>query len=158
VTDEASLPSIEIRGIRLHAETFGSPGNPVLVVLHGGPGGDYRSLLGLKKLADQYRVIFYNQRGVGLSQRVPADQLNFSGYLEDLDWIVDYYGKGNPVRIIGHSCGAMLLSAYLGYAPEKEMKAVMAEPGFLNMEEMRVWRSLRRPGLALWNRRVKGRK
>jgi proline iminopeptidase len=49
-------------------------GNTVLVILYGGPGGDYRSLLGLKKPADQYQVVFYNQRGAGLSQRVPADQ------------------------------------------------------------------------------------
>jgi proline iminopeptidase len=47
VTDDPSLPAIDIHVVRLHAETFGSPGNPVVLVLHGGPGGDYKSLLGL---------------------------------------------------------------------------------------------------------------
>jgi proline iminopeptidase len=77
-------------------------------------------------------VILYDQRGAGLSQRVEADQLKLSEYLKELDAVVDYYGKGEPVRIIGHSWGAMLLSGYLGYAPEKVAKAVLAEPGFLN--------------------------
>ena len=63
VIDDASLPQIEIGGVRLHAETYGDPSNPVVIVLHGGPGGDYRSLLGAKSLANTNFVVFYDQRG-----------------------------------------------------------------------------------------------
>ncbi|MEZ4515737.1 MAG: alpha/beta hydrolase [Chloroflexota bacterium] len=139
VVDDPALPSTEINGVRLHAETFGDPANPVVIVLHGGPGGDYRSLLGLQGLADAYYVVFYDQRGAGLSERVPAEMLALPSYLEELDAVVDQYGQGQPVSLIGHSWGGMLLSAYLGYAPEKVEKAVLAEPGFLNMAEFQSW-------------------
>jgi proline iminopeptidase len=139
VVDDPNLSQIEVLGIQLHAETYGDPEDSVVIVLHGGPGADYQSLLGLQALSDEYYVVFYDQRGAGLSERVPAEQLNIEGYLKELDAIVDLYGSGEPVNIIGHSWGAMLLSAYLGYAPENVEKAVLAEPGFLNMEEFQAW-------------------
>jgi proline iminopeptidase len=111
----------------------------VVIVLHGGPGGDYRSLLGLQALADDYFVVFYDQLGAGLSERVPAEQLTLHSSLADLDLFVDYYGQNDPVSLIGHSWGGMLASAYLGYAPQKVEKAVLAEPGFLNAAEFENW-------------------
>jgi proline iminopeptidase len=140
VNEDPSLPSLEIDGYTFHAETFGSPENPVVIVLHGGPGGDYRSLLGLQELANQYFLVFYDQRGAGLSARVPAEQLTYQSSLQDLDNFVDLYGRGQPVSLIGHSWGGMLASGYLGYAPEKVNKAILAEPGFLNAQEAQDWR------------------
>lgn len=139
VVDDPNLPSIEVLGVQLHAETFGEPENPVVIVLHGGPGADYRSLLGLQALSDEYLLVFYDQRGAGLSERVPAEELSVDDYFQELDAIVDQYGQGEPVYLIGHSWGAMLASGYLGYAPEKVEKAVLAEPGFLNAEEFQAW-------------------
>ena len=40
VAEDPSLPAIEMNGARFHLETFGNPANPVIVFLHGGPGGD----------------------------------------------------------------------------------------------------------------------
>jgi proline iminopeptidase len=139
VLDDPTLPNIEILDVKLHAETFGDPSNPIVIVLHGGPGADYRSLLGLQALSENYFVVFYDQRGAGLSERLPAEELNLDAYLKELDAIVDRYENGKPVYMIGHSWGAMLLSAYLGYAPDKVEKAVLAEPGFLNMQEFQNW-------------------
>lgn len=141
VNDDPSLPRVEIDGYTFHAETFGNPNNPVVIVLHGGPGGDYRSLLGLQALADQYLVVFYDQRGSGLSERIPAEQITYHSTLEDLDTFVDLYGKGQPVHLVGHSWGGMLASGYLGYAPDKVGKTVMAEPGFLNAQEQKEWQA-----------------
>ncbi len=141
VADDPNLPRVEIDGYTFHAETFGDPANPVIIVLHGGPGGDYRSLMGLQVLADEYFVVFYDQRGSGLSERVPAEELSYQVMLKDLDSIVDLYGKGEPVHLVGHSWGGMLASGYLGHAPDKVDKAVMAEPGFLNMQEAADWRA-----------------
>jgi proline iminopeptidase len=139
VIDDPSLPRVEIDGYTFHAETFGDPNNPVVIVLHGGPGGDYRSLLGLQALADEYFVVFYDQRGSGLSERIPAEQITYQSTLEDLNAFIELFGKGEPVHLVGHSWGGMLVSGYLGYAPEKVNKAVMAEPGFLNAQEQKDW-------------------
>lgn len=44
VTDDASLPVIEANGYRFHGGVFGAKSAPPVIVLHGGPGWDYRSL------------------------------------------------------------------------------------------------------------------
>jgi proline iminopeptidase len=134
VKDDASLPAIEIKGVRLHAEAFGREGAPVVIVLHGGPGNGYEYLLPLQALGDRYRVVFYDQRGAGLSQRVPASSLGIDDYVAELDGVVEHYSAGRPVLLIGHSWGAMLATAYLGKHPQKVKAAVLAEPGFLDSE------------------------
>jgi len=59
VTEDLTLPAIEINGAHLHAQAFGDPRAPTVMVLHGGPGSDYRNLLSLQALADDgYRVVF----------------------------------------------------------------------------------------------------
>ena len=134
VAQDPSIPHITIDGVTYHAETFGDPANPVVIVLHGGPGSDYRSLLSLQALSDQYFVVFFDQRGTGLSPRVNPEEITIASAIADLDSIVDYYGKGRKVNLVGHSWGAMLASAYLGQYPEKVDHAVLAEPGFLTAE------------------------
>ena len=67
VAQDPSLPHITIDGVTYHAESFGDPSNPVVITLHGGPGGDYRSILSLQALADEYYVVFFDQRGAGLA-------------------------------------------------------------------------------------------
>ena len=148
VLNDASLPQIEIDGVRLHAETYGDPSNPVIIVLHGGPGGDYRSQLGAKSLADTNFVVFYDQRGAGLSERVPAEELTIPKYLSELDAVIDKYSPNRPVTLLGHSWGAMLGTAYLGKSPEKVARAILLEPGFFSGEEMQVWTTEAKPFLS----------
>jgi proline iminopeptidase len=134
VADDPALPRVTIRGVRLHVRTFGDPERPPVVVVHGGPGSSARSLLPLRALADRYFVVFYDQRGSGLSERVPDERLGLEGFYEELDGVVDHFGRGRPVRLVGHSWGAMLASGYLGRHPEKVAQAVLAEPGMLTAE------------------------
>jgi len=134
VDADPMLPVIEANGYRFHGETFGDPHSPPVIVVHGGPGWDYHSLLPLAALADRYFVVFYDQRGSGLSPRVDAAELSYEGALTDLDAIVDRFRGNGRVALIGHSWGAMLATAYLGRHPEKVGHAVLAEPGFLNAE------------------------
>ncbi len=136
VVDDASLPALVVDGVRLHAEVHGPADAPVVVVLHGGPGDDYRALLPLMPLSDTYRLVFYDQRGAGLSQRVPADRLSVDDYLAELDGVIDAHGD-RPVHLIGHSWGAMLGAAYVGRHPEKVQSAILVEPGFLTADASR---------------------
>ena len=139
VDQDPSLPQMTLDGVTYHAETFGNPANPVVITVHGGPGGDYRSLLSLEALSDEYYVVFFDQRGSGLSPRVDPEELSLESALADLDSIVDHYGQGEKVNLVGHSYGAMLVSAYLGLHPDKVDQAVLAEPGFLNSEFANRW-------------------
>lgn len=138
--DDPSLPYIDIEGYRFHGETVGDPGDPTVIVLHGGPGGDYRSLLPLRDLADQYFVVFYDQRGTGLSPRVGEEQLTVERYVADLELLIDRFSTDDPALLIGHSWGAMLASTYIGRRPETIAAAVLAEPGFLDHAGMEYFK------------------
>ena len=91
VENDKSLPHITVNNIVYHAETFGDKKNDVVVVIHGGPGNDYRYLLPLKALANDYFVIFYDQRGSGLSPRVEGSEQSLENSLKDLSDIIDHY-------------------------------------------------------------------
>jgi proline iminopeptidase len=149
VDRDPSLPRVELNGYPFHAETFGRSDRPVIIVLHGGPGADYRYLHALKALADEHLVVFYDQRGTGLSPRVPAEQITVQVFLDDLDAFVSAYGKGRPVSLVGHSWGAMLASAYAGAHPNKVDKLVLAEPAFLDATTMDALKRGRWPGAAV---------
>jgi proline iminopeptidase len=139
VAQDPALPHITIEGYTYHAETYGDPANPVVITIHGGPGSDYRSILALQALSDEYFVVFFDQRGAGLSPRVDSVEITLESAIADLDSIVDYYRQGEKVNLIGHSWGAMLALAYLGRYPQKVDHVVQAEPGFLNSEFAQKW-------------------
>lgn len=142
VAQDPTLPHVTLGGYPFHAESFGAEGNPVVLVLHGGPGNDYRYLLPLRALAERYRVVFYDQRGTGLSPRVDPQELRLERMQADLDLMVDHFGQGQPLSLIGHSWGAMLASGYLSQHPEKVQGAVLAEPGLLTTEKAREFEEL----------------
>lgn len=161
VTDDPALPAFELLGHRLHGESYGPESGPTVIVLHGGPGGDYRSLLPLAALAeDGYHVQFYDQRGAGLSERVPESALTLAGHIEELDALAARLSPDAPVILIGHSWGAMLASAYLGRAPDRVDRAVLIEPGFLSAGEADAFQAemqtyLRDPG-GIWEMLLTG--
>lgn len=140
VVEDPSLPAIELNGFRCHLETFGNPQNPVLIFLHGGPGGDYRSMLRLKdesdgySLADDYFLIFWDQRGCGLSERVQSSSLNQETYLRDLLELTDRFSPDQPVNIVGHSWGGMYAALFMNNYPDRVNRAVLIEPGPLTGE------------------------
>ena len=138
VTEDPALPAISVNGTKLHSETFGNPDSPMVVVLHGGPGTDYRSMLNCKGLADDgYFVVFYDQRGCGLSQRHDKNTYSLQLMLDDLTAVISRYRK-SPVQqifLLGQSWGAMLATAYVNAYPAAIRGVVLAEPGGFTWQE-----------------------
>ncbi len=138
VDQDASLPSLMVNGFLLHVESFGNPNDPMVILIHGGPGGDYRSLLNAKELvSDGYFVVFYDQFGTGLSQRVDKSILDKKGainiYIDNLDALINHYrlSETQKVFLAGHSWGAMIASGFVNEYPGKIDGVVLAEPGGL---------------------------
>ena len=129
---DSSLEFVELQDYRFHVRTFGNKTSPPLIIVHGGPGGDSKYLYPLHDLSKNNYVIFYDQRGTGLSPRVKKDTLTLESSLKDLHAIVGHYGAHGQVKLIGHSWGAMLVVGYLGQHPERVSHAVVVEPGILN--------------------------
>lgn len=140
VTEDATLPSAIIGGVQLHMRQVDSPAEAsTIIVLHGGPGGDFRSLLALSALSETHHVVFYDQRGAGLSERVPTEELTLDDYITELDGVRELVSPNAPVTLIGHSWGAMLATAYLGLYPEDVTAAVLIEPGYLDSAGKSAW-------------------
>jgi len=135
VDEDPALPFIEVNGTKLHAETFGDPANPVIIFIHGGPGGDYRGLLRLKDLQDAYFLVFWDQRGTGLSRRHDPDKISTDIYIGDLDAIIDKYRRTptDKINFIAHSWGAQIATFYINddlqRAMQKVNKVVFSDPG-----------------------------
>lgn len=140
VTADATLPSVTIDGVQLHLRQVDGPADaPKIIVLHGGPGGDFRSLLALSTLSETHDVVFYDQRGAGLSERVPTEELTLDDYITELNGVRELVSPNAPVTLIGHSWGAMLAMAYLGAHPDHVQAAVLIEPGYLDGAGKSAW-------------------
>lgn len=145
---DAAVPSAKIGDAILHTEAFGNPANPMLLVLHGGPGSDYRYLLNCKAFAnDGYYVVFYDQRGSGLSQRFPRSSYTIDQIIEEVGDVIKHYRTSSvqKVFILGHSWGGMLASAYINKYPQAIDGAILGEPGGLTYDQMVSYISKSRP-------------
>jgi proline iminopeptidase len=148
---DSSLDFVELQGYRFHVRTFGDKQLPPVIVVHGGPGGDSKYLYPLQDLAKHHHVIFYDQRGTGLSPRVNKESLTLKSSLDDLHRIVSHYGAGGPVKLIGHSWGAMLVVGYLGAHPAGVGHAVVVEPGILNPASAVAFVSRFKASQSIWD-------
>ena len=142
VDQDASIQSIAVNGTQLHSETSGDPTDPMVVFLHGGPGADYRNGLNVKNLAaDNYYMVFYDQRGSGLSKRHPKNSYSIDVMLDDLTAVIQHYrtSASQKVFLFGHSWGAMLATAYINKYPNAVNGVVLAEPGGFNWEQVQEY-------------------
>lgn len=137
VVEDPSLPSISVNGTTLHAESYGIPDSSLVIFLHGGPGSDYQNGLHVSELTnDGFRVVFYDQRGTGLSQRHDKNTYSVQLYLDDLSAVIEYYRTSptQKVFLFGHSWGAMLAAAYINAYPGRIDGAIFAEAGGFNKQ------------------------
>ena len=143
VDEDPTLPSVSVNGTQLHAETFGNPDNPLIVALHGGPGGDYRSLLKCSKFSeDGFFVVFYDQRGSGLSRRhSKEDYTSVQLFIDDLDAVIKHYRKRPDQKVIlmGQSWGAMLATAYVNEHPGEISGLILSEPGGFTWQDAKAY-------------------
>ncbi len=134
VTENSNLPSFTFSdGRKVHLFTKGVATNPVLIILHGGPGSGLRPYYDyLKVLQDDYYLVFWDQRGTGLSERVPNEELTGERYLKDLEEIVNHFSPTKNIYLLGHSWGGAFATYYTQNNPTKVDKLVLIEPGTLN--------------------------
>ncbi|HXZ22954.1 MAG TPA: alpha/beta hydrolase [Pseudolabrys sp.] len=77
----------------------------------------------LQRLAQKNRLIRYDSRGNGLSDR-DVEDISFEGFVHDLRAVVDAI-KGDRFAILGISQGAAIAIAYAVSHPEKVSKLVL---------------------------------
>lgn len=133
---DPALPQMRVtvagRQRTLHLQTFGNPAYPVAFVLPGGPGEDFRLLLPLKALSDRYFVVMWDQRGAGLSERVPREELYLESFNEEIEQVRQAFAPGRAVTLIGHSYGGNLAVQYAAAHPDAVAQLFLIEPGPMN--------------------------
>lgn len=96
----------------LYWARWGMPGDPQLLVLHGGPGAhqDYLQPQMLV-LADEYEMVFYDQRGGGRSKTPTVEPVTWRTQVDDLAKVAGELTTG-PLTIVGYSWGGLLAMLY----------------------------------------------
>ncbi|HEU4578965.1 MAG TPA: alpha/beta hydrolase [Polyangiaceae bacterium] len=136
--EDPALPRVQVtiggHARWLHLETLGEGGRPVVLILPGGPGSDYRLLRdALAPLADEHLLVFWDQHGGGLSERVSRpSQLTPDSFDEEIAAVHVLVAPGEKVTLIGHSYGAEIALRYTALHPEAVERLVLIEPGPVN--------------------------
>src|SRR2546422_11696198 len=103
----------EVLGYRLAWEAFGAADRGTLLCLHGGPGVPHGYLTCLADLASfGYRIVFYDQLGVGASERPRGTSFfTIERGVEEVEGVRKALGLGR-IHLLGNSYGGMLALAY----------------------------------------------
>ena len=149
VTQDSSLSTINVNGAKLHGIAFGPSDSTLIICLHGGPGGNFKYLLNTISLAAKgYRVVLYDQRGSGLSQRFSEDWYRDQGseaiqktFYDDLNAIIDMYKthEDQKVVLLTQSWGSMMGTGFAGKYPDKVDGLILAEPGGLKWDDVMTY-------------------
>ena len=108
-----------------------SDSNPVLILLHGGPGFPETNFFRYynSALEKTFTVVNWEQRGTGKSfaRDIPQSSMTIDRFVRDLDELIDAVrAKLNKkkVVILGHSWGSALGTIYASRFPEKVLAYV----------------------------------
>ena len=130
---------IPAAGVSLYSRVIGH-GTPV-IVLHGGPDFDHRYLLpDLDRLADRLRLIYYDQRGRGMSaEGVRPEDVTLASDLDDIARVREHYGL-HTTALLGHSWGAVLALEYALRDPSGVSHLVLMNPAPASAHDVATFR------------------
>jgi pimeloyl-ACP methyl ester carboxylesterase len=116
----------EIRGLRHHVRTWGSPAAPPLFLLHGWMDVSASFQFMVDSLTRDWYVIAPDWRGFGLSEWT-REGYWFPDYYADLEALLDLYHPGAPADIVGHSMGGVVAGIYGGIRPARVARLALLE-------------------------------
>jgi len=112
--------------LKLQFWDWGTNGKPVLILVHGTRDHARSWDWIARALRDDYHVYALDLRGHGNSAWAPGALYSGQEHIFDLTVFADIIGK-YPVRLIGHSLGAIVSLYFSGTYPEKVDKLVAIE-------------------------------
>jgi pimeloyl-ACP methyl ester carboxylesterase len=122
--------------LKLQFWDWGTEGKPALILVHGGLDHARNRDWVAKALRDDYHVYALDLRGHGNSAWAPGALYSIAEHILDLSVLADIINQF-PVRIIGHSLGAITTLLYAGVFPERVAKLVAIEGLGLPLQEAR---------------------
>lgn len=123
----------EVRGKDLYTEILGKDSDPVLLFIHGGPGGigvaDFIQYQG-SRLSKKFKVIAPDQRGVWRSQAIlEGEDISLEDIIEDFEELRE---KLNIKKwsLLSHSFGGYLAVLYANLYPDSIEYMIYECPSF----------------------------
>ncbi len=115
-------------------------GQPI-IVLHGGPDFDHGYLLpDLDRLADAFRLIYYDQRGRGKSaDQVQPEDVTLASDIDDVDKVRQHF-QLESAALLGHSWGAVLALEYALRYPTRVSHLILMNPAPASASDLAVLR------------------
>ena len=103
-------------GSEIEVEFYGPDTAPTLILTHGW-GPDSTAWYYAKKQLTEYRVIVWDLPGLGKSKKPKNRDYSLEKYARDLEAVLTLAGD-QPVVLVGHSMGAMILLTFSRLFPE----------------------------------------
>ena len=117
---------IEVAGLKLHYQDFGTAGKTPMVCVHGGAAsGHWFDFVALDFCAEHH-VLAIDQRGHGDSQWAPTPDYAYERYAADLDEFAARLDLRDFV-LIGHSMGGAVALTYAALHPGRLARLVIVD-------------------------------
>ncbi len=114
---------------QIYVREFGS-GKDTILMLHGGWGAEHSGMIAMVDgLENEYKFFIHEQRG-SLRSPFPDSLITYDNHIEDVERLRKEL-KLQKLRLVGHSMGAVLASAYAKKYPERIEKLVLLSPAYL---------------------------
>jgi 3-oxoadipate enol-lactonase len=127
---------VEANGVGLRCEVTGG-GERTLVLVHE-MGGSLESWDDIApRFAKSRRVLRYDTRGAGLSQKVRGE-LTFDTMADDIAALLDHYGIAGKVSLAGIAVGGAIALHFAARHPERTSAVVVGSPATGIAEERRA--------------------
>lgn len=106
-------------GTHLYAEVHPAPADaPTVVIAHGYCLNQDSWHFQRKDLRGRARLVLWDQRGHGRSERGPADHNSLDQLGRDLRSVIEALAPTGPVTLVGHSMGGMTIMALADQFPD----------------------------------------
>jgi proline iminopeptidase len=101
---------------------------PPVIVLHGGPGAGHDYLRPtFSRLADEFHLYFYDQRGGGRSPVARPREIGWRDHVADLESLRREWGF-ERLTLLGYSWGGLLALLYVSKHPERVRTLALVAP------------------------------
>ncbi len=121
------MPRVPVNGLSLHVQELGS--GPPVVMLHGLLLGSLAAwyFTAAPALARDHRVVMYDLRGHGRSERAPTGY-DLTTQVDDLRALLAEMDVVEPAVLVGHSYGALIALRFALADPGRVKGLVLVEP------------------------------
>lgn len=117
---------IMVGDVSLYVDVVGH-GDP-LVLMHGGPSADLWTMGAFRRCADQFTLVYYDQRCNGRSVGVPVSSMTWENLTADADALRRHFGF-EKWAVLGHSFGGHVALEYALRYPERVSHLVLLDTG-----------------------------